>query len=126
MIELYTIQISNIRAVEFKDIEVIDTTVKSGHGMLAPTWDMVWDSKSGELSWDEYTSRYLSMMRESLEANPQLWNRLFESRGMDPKRIALACYCKPGRPCHRHLLKEFVMDWRSSLGDEVIDMGEIT
>ena len=125
MIELYTIQLSNVNLAG-EDVEVIDTTVKSGHGMLAPTWSMVWDFKSGALDWDKYTEMYLGMMRESFNANVGLWNRLFSNPNDGNRKIALACYCKPGNCCHRYLLKDFIFNWKSSEGESILDMGEIT
>ena len=46
---------------------VLDTTAKAkgGQGKLfAPTWKMVMASKKGEITWDEYTKRYLDLMRK--------------------------------------------------------------
>ena len=57
MIELYTVQIGNVNNIDDETIDV--DMIKSGYGMLAPTWNMVWDFKSGELSWRDYTRRYL-------------------------------------------------------------------
>tara|TARA_B100000700_G_scaffold155074_1_gene172233 strand:+ start:21154 stop:21534 length:381 start_codon:yes stop_codon:yes gene_type:complete len=125
MIELYTVQISNVNNIDDETIEVLDTTVKSGYGMLAPTWNMVWDFKSGELSWRDYTRRYLEMMRESLSANRPLWSKLFSNNTSGNRKIALACYCKPNACCHRYLLRDFIIDWKSSEGEEILDMGEL-
>ena len=39
----------------------IDTTVKSATGLwrdFAPTWPMVMDWKRGELIWDQYVTKY--------------------------------------------------------------------
>lgn len=122
MIELYTIQLSNINLITQDNVRLIDTTVKSGYKILAPTWDMVMDFKSGKLSWDEYTKIYNNLMVESLDNYPEMWKSLFH----DNTTLALGCYCRPGRSCHRHLLKDIIVDWKGSQGVEVVDMGEIT
>lgn len=102
--DLFTAQMSKWRQLKAANIELIDTTVKTGEATWRPTWDMVMASKSGELSNEDYTRLYLEMMRESYRANPAEWDRLLLSTG--PK--AIACYCAPGHFCHRHILKDIL------------------
>ena len=63
------------------------------------------------------------MMRESLSANRPLWSKLFSNNTSGNRKIALACYCKPNAHCHRYLLRDFIIDWKSSEGEEILDMG---
>ena len=45
---------------------ILDTTVKSGAGLgkvLAPTWDIVWGVKKGQISHEEYD---VALVREPL------------------------------------------------------------
>ena len=46
----------------------LDTTVKSGSGIgesFAPTWDLVMDSKSKKITWDEYRQGYIALLRDN-------------------------------------------------------------
>lgn len=118
--EIYTVQISNARAAHIQDIEVYDITVKSGDPIFAPTWDMVMAYKSGSLSEEAYEREYREMMHVSLRRFPHRWNALLER-----ERVALACYCKPGNFCHRHILKDMLIDFSNKQGDELVYMGEV-
>lgn len=72
---------------------------------LFPTKELLYASKSGEITWDEYVMVYktqlealdLSQVRKDLKA---LLDR-YES-------IALCCYEKPGKNCHRHLVANYL------------------
>ncbi len=100
---MFTCQISKWRQLKERNIELIDTTVKSGNPAFAPTWDMVMGHKNGTVSDAEYTVVYLDMMRYSYLHYQDDWNRLLHAQGP----VAIACYCSssPGTFCHRHLLK---------------------
>lgn len=104
--QLFTCQMSKWRQLKDRNIEFIDTTVKSGNHVWAPTWEMVMGHKAGTISDEAYTAAYVGMMRYSYIHNPDDWNRLLYAA--DP--IAIACYCSsaPGTFCHRHLLKDIL------------------
>lgn len=65
--------------------------------ILAPTWDLVRDVKSGRITEEEYTTEYL---------------KLIKKRGATPYRTLadlgenaiLLCYEKPTDFCHRHIV----------------------
>jgi uncharacterized protein YeaO (DUF488 family) len=118
--EVHTVQLSNSKLANQLGVPVIDITVKSGNRAFAPTWDMVLDVKSGKITPNEYTSRYIGMMDESRLANPEEWKVL-----MSTPSVALGCYCKPGEFCHRHLLSTYMANLAIAEGNEVIMMGEI-
>lgn len=101
---LFTVQMSRWRQLKAANIELIDTTVKTGERAFAPTWDMVMGHKTGELSNEQYTEAYLNMMRQSYNYNRDIWDRLLLSSG----DVAIACYCSPGAFCHRHILKDIL------------------
>ena len=42
----------------------LDIIVKTSDGTFAPTWEMVKKHKSGEMSDEEYTKRYLLLMQK--------------------------------------------------------------
>lgn len=125
MLEIYTIQLSKARhllADQYEGVTLIDTTVKSGIKEFAPTWDMVAGSKNGSLSHEDYTEEYVGMMQRSKIANKDVWENYIPWDG----KIALACYCRAGHFCHRHILKEIIIQRHNHLGHQAVDMGEIT
>lgn len=98
---VYTVQIARWRRARDEGIAVLDTTVRSGDKAFAPSWSMVMAHKQGVLSNAEYTAAYRVMMIQSFKDNAERWREVV--RG-DP--VALACYCRPGSFCHRHLLAD--------------------
>jgi hypothetical protein len=83
----------------------IDTTVKSGESIFAPTWPMVMGHKASTISDSEYTAQYLTMMRASFKANEPHWRTLLEQ----PDPIVLLCYCAARKFCHRLLLVDILL-----------------
>lgn len=118
-VEIWTIQIAQWRTLEGTGIELIDTTVKSGLPAFAPTWDMVLGHKDGSMSNERYTELYQGLMRSSWRDQQQAWLDLLAK----PK-IALACYCRPGNFCHRHILASYLLAAGQSLGQTVVLRGE--
>lgn len=93
MVKIYTAQI------RYSGPDRVDTTVKSGDKVFAPTWDMVMGHKNGTISDEEYIKKYVSLMRESLKKNKARWLEI-----MNMERVVLCCYCRKGNFCHRVLL----------------------
>jgi len=116
---IYTVQINHLREAILKDIPAIDITVKSGELAFAPTWDMVWGSKMGTLSNARYEAEYTEMMLASQKKHPEVWQK-----ALALTEVALACYCPPGKFCHRHLLKRMLLDLHLREGVDVVDGGE--
>ena len=101
--QLWTIQLARWRIAEKQNIPLIDTTAKSGIHTFAPLWSDVKAYKEGILSEVEYTDRYLELMRQSYRRTPDVWHSLIAR-----DQVAIACYCTPGKFCHRHLLKDIL------------------
>ncbi len=103
--DVYTYQIAKWRLVKALDsgIVVIDTTVKSGYSQVAPSWDMVMGHKAGTVSDEKYTQMYHDILDYSRQVNPNFWGSLLRL-----EKIALGCYCSPGKFCHRHLLVNYL------------------
>ena len=97
---VFTIQIGKWRLAQQHNVQMINTTVKDGMRMFAPTWDMVMGHKNGRVSDEEYTADYRKLMIQSMKDHRLKWEDFLK----DDTPIALACYCKPGVFCHRHLL----------------------
>lgn len=117
---IYTVQMNNVRAAHTQEIPAVDITVKSGSKVFAPTWEMVMAIKSGEITEEVYTAYYDEMMKLSQANAPDAWGAVL---AMD--KVALVCYCKPGVFCHRHLLKDKLMNLHHQLGNDVVDGGEL-
>jgi hypothetical protein len=117
IVRIYTCQI----AVRQKAVGlVLDTTVKSGTGLgkiLAPTWHIVMGVKQGHITPEEYTERYLELLRQRFRRNKQEFLEILEY-----DQVTLLCYCRPGDFCHRHLAVDVLVKIAKHLGIEC-DMG---
>lgn len=119
--ELWTIQLSQWRVAQRLAIPLIDTTVKSGDPVFAPTWEIVTAVKSGRITQQQYTEHYLSLMRKSWLNNRQRWLDLCHQ-----DTAAIACYCAQGVFCHRHLLAEYLKRVCVSQDIPFVLKGELT
>lgn len=97
MLEVYTAMNS------YRGEDRLNITVKSGDKTFAPEWDMVMGHKRGDLSDEEYTNKYVELMKKSLKENPEKWKNL-----MNKEKVVLTCYCKEGKFCHRILLAKML------------------
>lgn len=120
-IKIYTVQIAQWRLCKALGIPMIDTTAKSGYPCFAPDMARVWDYKKGRITDSEYTKLYIEKMVESQALYPDRWEEL---KGYES--FALACYCRAGEFCHRHLLFAIVQKYLEAHGIEVVPGGEIT
>lgn len=120
-ITLYTVQLSRWRLVRELGITLLDITAKSGTPAFAPLFDDVMAYKRGDLSEEEYTKRYMGRMRHSRREQPKEWERV---KTLSDK-IALACYCKAGVFCHRHIFKDLISDYLKDGHLEVKYAGEL-
>ena len=107
------------------DPDMMDITVKSARTniekLLAPTWEMVRASKSGAITWQQYTDRYYRMMRHRYRVNKGTFDTLLTER----ERIVLKCYCGQPDRCHRSLAVDILTKIAESLGIAVNDFGEV-
>lgn len=101
--ELYTYQLSKEHCVKAKGIPYLNTTIKSGDWMLAPTWALLTAYRYNGLTDEEYTTEYNRLLDERLIEYPEYFNDLFNI-----EVLAVGCYCRPGKFCHRHLLVKFI------------------
>ena len=97
--KVWTIQLAKGKACQAAGIPVLDTTVKCGDKVFAPTWQIVLDVKSEVISQETYTELYTSLMRWSYKCNQARWLEV-----LNMQEVAVACMCKAGKFCHRHLL----------------------
>lgn len=122
--KLYTIQLAKHRLLKDTDITLLDVTVKSGLKIMAPSWEILNNYRnqgSTDRAWEEYTLAFYQKMRESYAMNPQIWHRWITN----DKPLALACYCRAGKHCHRHLLRDIFQKIAKKQGFELEYCGEI-
>jgi len=118
---LYTIAIPQWRKAKAEGIELFDITVKSGFEPFAPYKDVLYAYKRGEVTDDQYTEIYLTKLTERLRAVPEDFQGFLER----PGPIAVACYCKAGKFCHRHLFVDFIREVADDNGYTIYYLGEI-
>lgn len=119
--DLYTVQLSQWRIVSKLGIPLLNTTVKSGIKAFAPSWEIVMDVKRGIITPEQYTDIYHELMEQSLQQQPAVWE---ETLALE--QVAIACYCRPGLFCHRHLLAKLFERECAKRSIRCVVRGEIT
>lgn len=109
--KILTAQISNTPALTDLQISkgfiIIDITIKSAckNGwLLSPTWSLVNDYKSGEISEDEYTEEYLKLIGRRWSIATDHTKDKFNKMN-----AILVCYCPSGTFCHRYIAADFLV-----------------
>lgn len=103
-IDIYTCRVQDHAKLKAQGINWLDTTVKSGDPVFAPTWDMVLGYKQGTITEEQYTEQYKRLMEISWQLHETRWLEV-----LDTDRLVLGCYCAPGAFCHRRLLAKMMM-----------------
>jgi uncharacterized protein YeaO (DUF488 family) len=83
----------------------IDTTVKSGVKLFAPTWQIVMDHKNGLIDDQQYISMYLKILNKNYNENKQVFDYYFKNT----KAVVLMCYCPANAFCHRTILSSWLV-----------------
>lgn len=117
---IWTVQVAKWQLCQIRGIPFLDTTVKSGVSAFAPTWDIVLAIKAGKLSEEAYREKYLTLLRQSWINERQSWEKVLAM-----EEVALACYCKAGSFCHRHILKEVLISLMKQRKITYNDCGEL-
>lgn len=118
--QIWTVQMARVRHIKDPEIHPLDTTAKSGTKEFAPHFNDVMRYKDGFLSENQYTDIYLRKMRDSQQQFPSVWKRLLKH-----KKVAVICYCTPGKFCHRHLFAPLMKKYLEDQGHQVKLMGEL-
>ena len=113
-------QMSQWRFARDLNIPVVDITAKSGIKAFAPEWENLMAYKRGEMDMTEYSQRYLHKLIVNFERDRQKWENITRER-----TFAVACYCRPGDFCHRHLFTCLLGTYLHSQGKQVLLMGEL-
>lgn len=98
---LYTTQLCHWRLSKSMGILLVDITVKSGDGTFSPTRDLLNRYQYHGLSEADYRREYIELMRQSYRVNKTVWLSI-----ANMPKVTIACYCKAGQFCHRHILAE--------------------
>lgn len=105
---------------------VVNSTAGSGTGVgdvFSPGWELVMASKRGEISWEEYTERYIALLREKWQTHRSAFEEVCKAG-----EIVLVCYCgrkKAGKKCHRYLLADALLKAAATFGIEATYRGEV-
>lgn len=110
------------------ETNLVDTTVRSGDRMLAPTWNMVHLVKSHYANPEElaaahadYTRTYRKLIHARFRQDPDHFLQFLYG-----KEVTFMCYCKAGDFCHRHLLVKFIKVLARIYKVEVTYLGELS
>lgn len=124
--ELITAQMARFRLAKAEGYPVLDTTVKSGDPVFAPSWDIVMQHKAGTLSDAGYTRVYKQLMQASYRNYRARWDEVVRM-----PRVCVMCYCPActeQKPvfCHRLLLVDMYRLVCASQGIAFNYLGELT
>lgn len=74
---------------------------------LYPGWALVSGIKENRMTWEEYRQQYMEMLSKLDKASIQ--QKLQEISDIESKKdIVLLCYEAISKPCHRHLIAEWL------------------
>lgn len=74
---------------------------------LYPGWDLVNGIKTGAIDWDEYTRIYKEHL-STLNRDVVLEKLKMMSQAQFNKDVVLLCYENKDKPCHRHIVAEWL------------------
>jgi hypothetical protein len=118
---VYTGQMAKWRSYMAAGLPLIDTTVKTGESIFAPTWEIVQGVKSGRISEAEYTEAYVTLMHQRMRQYPHQWHTaVLASEGV------ICCFCTAFKFCHRYLLIDILENYCLHHHIEFIYKGEYT
>lgn len=76
---------------------------------LSPSSSLLFDSKEGRITFDEYKKRYLEEISHENVSNI-LSTYIDLAECLDAKGVVLMCYCRDRDRCHRGILSEYLFD----------------
>lgn len=118
--KIYTIQLAKWRKAKTLGIPHLDTTSKSGVEELAPGWAIVFPYKNNEIDDKEYERLYNIRLDMLSQRHQEYWESLIKQ-----ETVCLACYCRAGFFCHRHLLAKYIKRYAEQRGVECTIENEI-
>ena len=135
---LYTSYFSNrsyiSKCYEDSDKEFVCTSIANSQpkgfpltklDCFVPSWDLVGQYKAGTLPWELFANYYIQQLRALSVSDLAKLKEL-------PVDVILMCWESPDKPCHRHLLREFLNasgipceEFKTLKNTPVYDAGEI-
>lgn len=119
-LNVFTGRVSDWRRWQQTDVLFLDVTLLSGDLVFAPTGDILWPYKRGEISDQTYTEQFDKLLYNRMCIDERPWHWL-----INQEAVCLACYCSSGKFCHRHLLKRPIRYQCEKHDIMFIDQGEI-
>jgi uncharacterized protein YeaO (DUF488 family) len=90
---------------------------------LAPSPGLLWGFKNGNITWDEYKSRYTEEMSK-VDLASEL-GKIYEIVKLNPavkaQGAVLLCYCQDNNQCHRSLLANMINS-SEILNDKIVEL----
>ena len=78
---------------------------RTAHSVLAPSWELLNEAKSTNMTFAEYSRRYIKEISERRAARLELTRLARLSREKD---VYLVCYEKDPARCHRSILLKII------------------
>ncbi len=82
------------------------TEHKESHKFISPH-KMLYKYKNGDITWEECCEEYIKYLI-SLEEEGNLYEYYMEIEREVGKEIVLLCYETSDKPCHRHILADYL------------------
>lgn len=94
--------LANLKKYPKDEIKIYVT--RTAGSILAPSWELLNDFKSGKIDWVRYERRYINEM-----ANPKAIRTMLKIKSLSEKtNVRLICYEK-NPPCHRFILLRMIL-----------------
>lgn len=129
---VFTISMGQWRLARQYGINFVDTTVKTGHSIFKPTWDLVLGVKNNRITEEEYIEGYRRLMNTSWKEHRAEWLEFIAQE----EPLALACFCTAQNSnhvhpdgtflCHRFLLNDILGKLCAAKGIPYLYYGELT
>lgn len=76
---------------------------------LAPSAELLKRYKNSEIEWCDFSSTLLSEIRDSMDSIEAIYALQTQN---NMQNITLLCHEKDGYPCHRHMIRDLIVDPR--------------
>ena len=82
---------------------------------LSPSAALLRRYKAGEIDWREFAGLYAEQIAADRTAQ-MIIAELHDAAASGEREVVLYCHEAPGKPCHRHILREMVVRGRATAG----------
>ena len=81
---------------------------KEHHTFISPK-DILPRYRKGEIDWEQYATEYIAFLNR-LEEIQSIYEFYSKIEIEEEKEVVLLCYEANDKPCHRHLLTDFIRE----------------